>query len=459
MNKLLEAAEVAVNEQPYSAPGMDWIRNQAARRRRKRRAVLGAGGVLAVGLVVMGTGPVVGSLFDGADVVAVEAAHHNDDPPPNVNADTGSGNVVDESANAVVDNGHGANGSEAILGDEATHPGPDHVDDVVEMLDIYQPIAGCAEGNTVPVGQAPNAVGFEPLGSIWCFELNDPAPPTAEVGDNSWVDDFDVNTYMHQFNDGDMGYRVFNQAGDRAGLAQHWINQNHWMVDAKGAFTGGSSLRPDRSFRFEDGVFVVEADFAAAIPGYGANAWGEITITSAPEPTGVFADNLYAYGQFGGHWAVGCRMQPDRVPVCAVEGPTPESAPDTGLCSALAGNYRVNEMSFFQRCGTEVMGGYPSGEEPWRQCEPAGMDMACRDRFRMEVSKDSLTLYVNGQKYLEDKGWPAAHQLPDSFVNGDIYVYQSNWQWRSDADTTVRFHWDHFLVNPPTGPEPSEWYR
>ena len=83
--------------------------------------------------------------------------------------------------------------------------------------------------------------------------------------------------------------------------------------------------------------------------------------------------------------------------------------------------------------------------------------MACRDRFRLEVTKDSLTLYVNGVKYFEDAGWPAAHQLPDSFVNGEVYAYQSNWQVRA-GDRAYRYHWDHFAVNPPGGLTVSPFY-
>ena len=75
------------------------------------------------------------------------------------------------------------------------------------------------------------------------------------------------------------------------------------------------------------------------------------------------------------------------------------------------------------------------------------MDMHCRDRWRMEVFKDGLILYVNGVKYFEDSGWPADRQLPDSFIDGPIYAYQTDWHNRAE-DEVFRFHWDHFLVNP-----------
>ncbi len=328
------------------------------------------------------------------------------------------------------------------------------------LWDIYTPRPGCSEGSKVPRGQGSGAVNFEPLGSIWCFDLAPAAAKTAVERSNSWVDDFTVDRLLLQLDDGDMGYRVFDGAGDVGGKSQHWFNQNHWMVDMRDAFTGGSSMRPDRSFKFQNGKLVVEADFAASIPEYGGETWGEITITSASAPTGVIADNLYAYGQFGGHWAIGCRLQSDRTPVCAIEGPRADSPPSTGKCFAIEGGYRVAEMSWFQHCGSINNGGYPTGEldKAWRKCKPDGPDMLCRDRFRMEVTKSSLTLYVNGVKYFEDANWPAAHQLPDSFVNGDVYVYQSNWQNRGGSHA-FRYHWDHFAVNPPNGPEPSEWFN
>jgi hypothetical protein len=201
------------------------------------------------------------------------------------------------------------------------------------------------------------AANFEPLGAIWCFDLADPPARTAIEGANSWVDDFNVGcpipapagcTSMLSFDDGDMGYRVFDRAGASPGTTQHWINQNHWMVDAKEGFTGGASIRPDRSFKFENGKLVVEGDFAASMAEYGDDTWGEITITNAPEPTGEFADVLYAYGQFGGYWAVGCRLQSSRVPVCAIEGPT-ANTPATTQCFSIPHQYRVAELPHLRR--------------------------------------------------------------------------------------------------------------
>jgi hypothetical protein len=76
------------------------------------------------------------------------------------------------------------------------------------------------------------------------------------------------------------------------------------------------------------------------------------------------------------------------------------------------------------------------------------MDMFCKDRIRMELTKSSLTLYVNGHLYFEDGDWPAERQLPDSMVNGgQVYTYFSDWRARPTAQV-YRFHWGHLAVNP-----------
>ena len=300
----------------------------------------------------------------------------------------------------------------------------------------------------------------------------DPPARTVVEGSNSWVDDFNVGcpiptpagcTSMMTLDNGEMGYRVFDRTGNSPpDQGQHWINQNHWMTDVRGGFTGGSSLSPDRSFRFENGVMVVEGDFAAAIPEYADSTWGEITISTADAPTSRVADILYAYGQFGGEWAVGCRLQPSRRPVCAVMAPSPAYTQALGpvRCARNDRDGRVLEVSWFQPCGTTNFGGAefgPNGDY-WRTCEPGGPDMACRDRFRLEVRKDGLKLFVNGALYFEDSGWPAAYQIPDSVIAGQWHAYQSNWQARAGA-RAFRYHWDHFAVNPPSGPTPSEFFR
>jgi hypothetical protein len=165
------------------------------------------------------------------------------------------------------------------------------------------------------------------------------------------------------------------------------------------------------------------------------------------------------YGQFGGEWAVGCRLHGNpRRPVCAVMAPSPAYTSALGpvQCSRNDRDGRLIEISWFQTCGTTHVGGAEFGPNAayWRQCEADGPDMACRDRFRLEVRKDGLKLYVNGALYFEDSGWPAAYQIPDSVIDSPWWTYQSNWQARAGG-TTFRYHWDRFAVNPVDGPTPA----
>ncbi len=67
----------------------------------------------------------------------------------------------------------------------------------------------------------------------------------------------------------------------------------------------------------------------------------------------------------------------------------------------------------------------------------------------MELSKDTITWYVNGTRYMEHKGLPPETQLPDEFLNGNLYVYFVSWVYRNtDNRETTRFHWDRVAVNP-----------
>jgi hypothetical protein len=64
----------------------------------------------------------------------------------------------------------------------------------------------------------------------------------------------------------------------------------------------------------------------------------------------------------------------------------------------------------------------------------------------MELTRDSLTLYVNGVRYFEASQFPDGKTM-DALVNADVYAYFASWIYRTGADT-VRFHWDHVAVNP-----------
>jgi hypothetical protein len=308
--------------------------------------------------------------------------------------------------------------------------------------------------NINPTGQANPTAEMEPFAPIWCFNLAQ-EPTTRVTGANDWVDTFDTKTQMGRLNDGDMDYRIFDNYHNDGGAnhTQHFINNHHWMTDTAGSIDNGDGLRPNRSFMFENGKLVVEADIAAGEADYGNGVvWPEITVSMAPQPTGNVVDSLYAYGSFGGAWTVGCRLHPAGNPTCSVESgdhniTTTNENPSNCFAGAPS---RVMELSDMQVCGTVHMGGNRSGDNAqyWRHCDINQMDMFCRDRVRMELTKSSLTLYVNGHLYFEDANWPPERQLPDEMVNGgQVYVYFEDWRARP-TDPAYRFHWGRLAVNP-----------
>jgi hypothetical protein len=323
------------------------------------------------------------------------------------------------------------------------------------------PNPGCTP-NVVPMGQAnPPGSQSEPMAPIWCFTLVPQGPPTRVTGANDWIDTFEGVTQMGQFTDGDLDYRVFDsvQNGGSA-RTMHFTNNNHWMDDNAGGFLGGTMIRPNRSFRFENGKLVVEADVAAGISGYmdaggGDVAWPEIDISTGPTPNnGGTTDGLYAYGRFPGFDTFGCRIHAGQKFTCSYEAKRGgANGLDTSPCFEFSPD-RLVEISGFEQCGTTHFGGDPGFGAPgqyFRTCSSPSQvpDMMCRDRFRLELSQNGLVAYVNGQRYFEDSGWPARNQLPASMVNGNtpVYVYLSDWE-DTPNQPAYRFHWQRFAVNP-----------
>jgi hypothetical protein len=316
--------------------------------------------------------------------------------------------------------------------------------------------------NVVPVGQAnPPGSQSEPMAPIWCFTLNPQGPPTRVTGTNDWVDTFEGVTQMGRFNDGDLDYRVFdNVQNGGSARTQHFTNNNHWMDDNAGGFLGGTMLRPNRSFRFENGKLIVEADVAAGISGYmdsggGDIAWPEIDISTADSPNAhPVTDGLYAYGRFGGFDTFGCRLHAAQKFTCSYEAARGgANGRDTFPCFEFS-PARLVEISGFEGCGTSQSGGDPGFGAPgqfFRTCNSAAQvpDMMCRDRFRLELSQNGLVAYVNGGLYFQDTGWPTRNQLPATVANGStpVYVYLSDWE-DTPNQPAYRFHWQRLAINP-----------
>lgn len=279
---------------------------------------------------------------------------------------------------------------------------------------------------------------------VFCLISNNAETQTVQRSQNQWVDDFEHGESFADFLN--MPYAVFDEV-DGIHDSIHWRHANHWMVDIApnapgaqwGTASGGAMLRPNQAFQFQDGTLVVETEFAAGHQDYSSlRAWGEIVVTTAPVPGGYRAGGTYAYEMFPESDTLGCRLQADRHTICSLMDNTSNSALHGG---------RTWEMSFFQHVGDTVYGGEPSGDRGnyFRVCQAdADPDTTCRDRFRMELTKTSLTLYVNGVLYFQQQGIPP---LPDSLVNGDVYVYFASIAGHSDHDV-IRFHWDRIAVNP-----------
>ncbi len=306
-----------------------------------------------------------------------------------------------------------------------------------------------------PIGALPPAM------PMLCDTMATGVASTFSNGANSWVDDFNHHASMAELGP---GYLTFERSS-LGGTAKtgHFRHNEHWMADvyAPGQ-TGGTQMRPNRSFRFENGKLVVEVEVAAGIEDYEGFAWPELTVTTAsspassaagrvgPTPATSIGDDLYAYGQFGGQWSVGIRLTGAR-PIAALYDTTGRGFP----CG------RVWEISWFQDGFSPGTGDCPKARQfstwgggEWaapgavRHCAGTDPDINCRDRFRWELTQSTITLYANGRKLMEHTALPGFKALPDALVNSPVYVYFSDWVYKDVPNRVVRYHWDRVAVNP-----------
>jgi hypothetical protein len=317
------------------------------------------------------------------------------------------------------------------------------------------PPIGCDVPMETPIGALPPAI------PMLCDTLATGVASTFVNGTNSWVDEFDHGASMAEMGPGYLTFERSSLSGSaRTG---HFRHNQHWMVDvyAPGQ-TGGAQMRPDRSFRFENGKLVVEAVIAVPNEAYHGFAWPEITVTTAsspassaagrvgPTPGRSIGDDLYAYGQFGGYDSVGIRLTGPR-PIAAYYDDTERGFP----CG------RVWEISWFQNGESsgggcthprqfDIWGGgewvLPSGS--YGDCDSADdPDTICRNLYRWELSQSKITLYINGRKLMEHTALPGVKALADQFVNSPVYVYFSDWIYQP-PNRVVRYHWDRVAINP-----------
>jgi hypothetical protein len=316
----------------------------------------------------------------------------------------------------------------------------------------FTPNPNCSP-NMVPIGQQNPSEEPMPMDPIWCFNVTQ-GPTTRVTGANDWVDNFQTNTQLQRLSDGNMGYRVFDNAtnGPSPVRTQHFVNNNDWFTDDgnMGKSDVAGMLSPNRSFNAENGKLVVEADAAPGINFQsGGGIFQEIDISQAPAPTGTIVDHLYGHGQFGGAWTIGCRLNGGSQTICAVESSS-FNVPNNQASCNMESPSRIMEISFFEICGTTHSGGSGSDGGYARTCALNGPYDNCLDRYRIELTANGLSIYVNGQLYFIDAGWDAAHQIPASVMAGPWYVYYTDWVGGTNAGPVYRFAWQRLAVNPHT---------
>lgn len=314
---------------------------------------------------------------------------------------------------------------------------------------------------SAPVGTANLAGDPEPTAAIWCSPVTATASLTgASDGFGGWVDSFENGVSGTAPANIPDAYTLQDSisAGGGTSRSQHWTMNDYWGSDIqKSANFNGSDLSPNQTVRFEGGKLVLEADVAAAEPGFADANGGDVVWTEMVWSTqqalnsAATNDALYSYGYHRGFWTAGCRLQATRSLTCAVEA-------DHDLASTTNDQFpcfsvppaRVMELSGHQQCGS-VHGGFSvdfgAPAAAWRTC-PAGTVDPCLDRVRLEWSQAGLVAYVNGIEFARDTGWPAASQLPASIVNGSTPVFAHFADWGDFTGGVYRFHWARIAAQP-----------
>jgi hypothetical protein len=346
-----------------------------------------------------------------------------------------------------------------------------------QQLNLPLPNPNCGPVGQMHLNGQHYPTTIEPEFSIWCYTQPASITPTRVAGANDWVDTFDNDapTIVH-FDDHAMGYRVFDALHGPQGSfgVGKFVNMDHWMIDlvdsSQYRLSGGVLVSPDKQFSFENGTLVVEVDAVAGSDGMGgADAFYEIDVSPAAAPTGVIVDPLYGYGNFGMVGAVGCRLERQQDGPHVVCAMYDNSGRDAGGTSVVGQpNGRPGRLWETQGVGTAatapvVEGGYPGWAIPgtnlhvrdvWRECADNELDIRCRDRFRMEITRTSIRLFVNSYLVMRIEGLYAVNpstgsdnRIPDSWFNSGVRPYFTSWI-NAGMHTPARWHWDRIAVNP-----------
>ena len=310
--------------------------------------------------------------------------------------------------------------------------------------------AECTSTTAPPLGALP------PNAPAWCSLLAAGAD-TAMRTTNAWSDGFLSGAVHAQLSSSYVVYenarRVASGANTSLYRTQHFAHNGHWMVDIAGSgapmgiyegsaadfFTGpnngGGLMRPNEPFRFEDGRLVIEFETSAGMSAYGDRVWPEIVVTTAAGPSGRETNGWYAAGLFGGSAAIGCAFPSDRLSECRVYDADQITANLNAHASGGAA------MAFGGAPVTDAM------QHAWRLCSPTDPDAACRDRFKIVLERDAVTIFVNGLRYMEHRGLPVASQLPADLLSSPVYVYFASWAYLVQP-TVARVHWGSIAINP-----------
>ena len=298
-----------------------------------------------------------------------------------------------------------------------------------------------------------------PLGAVfpavpeWCSTPLTTVVDTHTEGANSWVDEFNHGQTHAQLSPAYVAQEANGDACDTI-----WFSHNnHWMVDIQGdngpyPTLCGATMRPNRTFRTENGKVTIEFEVASPIAGTRdvaglSDAWPEFTVTTDPTPGNLRQNGTYIYETFAGHWTFGCRMQQSKHPICALYQPAdgPPAQP-----------YRRWEIN--QNGGdvtSELNGGPATGAiaDAWKGCTSTqDPDVVCRNKHRVEITSTTIKFYVNGVE-----GYSAVFLNDEvkNILDNPFYVYFGDFAYRIEQDTVVRFHWDRLAINAGSNQTPT----